>query len=279
MVEVGPYSAFAVNKIGFDRASFPLSFAARMAGGAWVVKATAAQAVELADVLVRSANDTIVVVGLETSSFLDEQDPLWSPSRIAAAQGVTHETHRLDGLTSDVVSAEALVIGRDDLPRFLTGWSPYHLVWVDAPGAPTPEQVDEIALTLGTTNYEDPVLPELVGSRVCFFGHDDCYVTVEATDSAVPRTVLGRLMALLVGSALVDESLVDVLDPGGEVTESLIEQSSCWGGCLGAVSEASVTIDLSALPEPWRLGEQLPERVDRTVTYYVSQRIWLSSSR
>jgi hypothetical protein len=281
MVEVGPYSAFAVNSVGLDRTPFPLSFAVRMAGGTWVVNATAAQAVELADVFLRAANDTIVVVNLATTSFLDEEYRPWSPSRIAAAQGISHETHRLDGLASGVagLSEEALVIRKDDLPRFLTGWSPYDLVWVDVPGVPTPEQVDEIALTIGTTNHDDPVLAEIVGSRVCFFGHDDCYVTVESTDSAVPPAVLGRLMVLLVGSALVDVSPVDVPDPGGVVAETLIEQSSCWVGGLGAVSEASVTVDLSAVAESWRLGQQLPDCVDCTVTYNVNQRVWLSSSR
>jgi hypothetical protein len=279
MVEVGPHSAFGVNKIGFGRASFPLSFVVRMARGVWMVTATAAQAVELADVLVRSANDTIVVVGVDATYYLDEEDGLSppSPSQIAAEQGISHDTHLLDGLASTVVSEEALVIRRDDLPRFLTGWSSYNLVWIDVPGAPTPDQIDEIALTIGTTNYPDPVLPELVGSRVCFFGHDDCYVTVESTDSAVAPAVLGRLLALLVGSALVDVSPVDLADPGGLVTETLIEKSPRWVGLLGAVSEHSVTVDLAAVAEPWRLGEQLPERPDHTVTYDVHQRIWRSS--
>jgi hypothetical protein len=84
-------------------------------------------------------------------------------------------------------------------------------------------------------------------------------------------------MALLVGSALVNVSPVDLVDPGGVVAETLIEQSSRWVGCLGAVSEHSVTVDLAAVAEPWWLGEQLPERADQTVTYDVHQRIWSSS--
>lgn len=277
MVEVGPHSAFAVNKIGFDRIPFPLSFAVRTVGAAWVVDATAAQAVELADVLQRAANDTIVVVSLGGTYFLDDGQQLFSPSQIAAAQGISHQVHRLDGLTSTDVSEEALVIRRDDLPRFLDGWTPYDLVWVDVSGAPTPQHIDEIALAIGTMNRGDAVLPEIVGSRVCFFGHDDCYVTVESMEPAVPPAVFSRLLALLVGSALADVSPVDVSDPGAAVVETLIEQSSSWGGWLGAVSQASITVDLAAMPEPWRLGQRLPERVDRSVTYDVNQRVWLSS--
>ncbi|WP_435593051.1 hypothetical protein [Nocardia sp. bgisy118] len=171
------------------------------------------------------------------------------------------------------------MIRRDDLRRFLTDWSPYELAWVDVPGAPTPEQVDEIALTMGTMNLDEPALPEMVGSRVWFSGHDDCYVTVESTNSVVPPAILGRLMALLVGSALVDESPVDVPDPDDAIAETLIEQSPCWVGRLGTVSDDSVTVDLSAVAGRWRLGHQLPERVDRTVTYDVNQRVWHSFSR
>ncbi len=71
VVEVGPYSAFVVNGVGLERAPFPLSFAVRAAGDSWIVDATAAQAVELADVLSGSAGDTVVVVDLATNSFLN----------------------------------------------------------------------------------------------------------------------------------------------------------------------------------------------------------------
>lgn len=72
VVEVGRHGAFSVNRIGLDGTPFPLSFSVREADGSWMVDATAAQAIELADVLMRAASDTIVVVDLGTNSFLDK---------------------------------------------------------------------------------------------------------------------------------------------------------------------------------------------------------------
>jgi hypothetical protein len=57
MVEVGRHGAFSVNSVGLGGAPFPLSFSVREVNGSWVVDATAAQAVELVDVLERAAND------------------------------------------------------------------------------------------------------------------------------------------------------------------------------------------------------------------------------
>lgn len=188
MVEVGRHGALAVNRTGLGGAPFPLSFSAREASGSWTVDATAAQAAELADVLMGAANDTIVMVGLATNSFLDEDYVQWRPSRIAAEQGVSCQVHFLGAPASGVggLSEEALVMRREDPPRFLAGWSAYELTLVDMPGRPTPERLDEIALTIGTAPYGGPVLPGLAGSRLRYSGHDDCYLAVESTDQTVP---------------------------------------------------------------------------------------------
>jgi len=276
VVEVGRHGAFAVNRIGLDGAPFPLSFSAREASGSWMVDATAAQAAELADVLMRAANDTIVVVNLATNSFLDEDYVQWPPARIAAEQGVSCQAHLLGALASGVVglSEEALVMRRDDLPRFLAGWSAYELTLVDMPGRPTPERLDEIALTIGTAAYGGPVLPGLAGSRLRYSGHDDCYLAVESTDQTVPVGLLSRLLALLAGSALAGASSVEVPDPASATVTSLIEDGPHWIGVLGAVSENVVTLNLSATAVPWRLGQRLPERVDRIARYDVRQGLW-----
>jgi hypothetical protein len=276
MVEVGRHGAFSVNGVGLGGAPFPLSFSVREANGSWVVDAAAAQAVELVDVLERAANDTIVVVDVATNSFLDEAYVQWRPSRIAAEQGVSCEVHPLGVLASGVVglSEEVLVMHRDDLARFLAGWSPYELTLIDVSGTPTPEQLDEIALAIGTATHDEPVLPALVGSCLWFSGHDDCYVAVESTDRAMPAAILRRLLALLVGSALVDGSSVDVPDPDGVIVEGLIEESRHWFGALGTVSENSVSVELSATSERWRLGQRLPEGIDRTAVYDVALEVW-----
>ena len=111
MVEVGRHGAFSVNGVGFSSAPFLLSFSLRSADHSWVVDATAAQAAELADVLISAANDTIVVVDLATNSFLDEKHIQWRPSRIAAEQAVNCVVHSFGALTAGVIglSDEALV--------------------------------------------------------------------------------------------------------------------------------------------------------------------------
>ncbi|MEU0548350.1 hypothetical protein [Micromonospora sp. NPDC005979] len=258
---------------------FPLSFSVREIDGSWLVDATAAQAVELADVLMPPANDTIMVVGLETVSFLDEEYQQWLPSRIAAEQGVSFEAHDVSVLASGVVglSEEALLIDREQIPRFLTGWSPYELTLLDLPGTPTAERLDEAIIAVGSARFDKPVLPDLPGSRLFFSGHDNCYVFVETTDRALPAVLLGRLLALLVGSALVDASVVEVTAPEVETVMGLIEESRHWVGEIAAATQDAVTVDLHATSERWRLGRSVPAQVDRRAVYDVATGAWRMS--
>lgn len=276
MVEVGRHGAFSVNSIGLGGKPFPLSFSVREAGGFWLVDAAAAHAGELADVLMRAASDTIVVVDLWTNSFLGKADVQWPPSRIAAGQGVGCRVHPLGALASGVtgLSEEAVAMRRDDLSRFLADWSPYELTLVDMPGSPSPGQVEEIALAVGTAACDEPVLPALPGSRLRYSGHDDCYLRVESADRTVPAALLSRLLALLAGSALAGTSPAEVPEPDGEIAASLIGDHAHWTGRLSAVSGDTVTISLSAIAAPWRLSHPLPERTDRLLTCDVRQRLW-----
>jgi hypothetical protein len=264
------------NRVGLNGAPIPLSFSAREASGSWMVHATAAQAAEVADVLMRTSGDTIVVADLATSSFLDEDYAQWRPSRIAAEQDVSCQVHLLGALASGVVglSPEILAIHRDELPRFLAGWSPYELTLIDTPSTPVPERLDEIALAIGTTPHGTPVLPDLAGSRLRYSGHDDCYLTVESTDQSVPAALLSRLLALLAGSALTCAASAEVPEPATAIAASLIEDSAHWTGALGTTSQNAVTVSLSATAAPWRLGQRLPERVDRIARYDVQQGTW-----
>jgi hypothetical protein len=68
-------------------------------------------------------------------------------------------------------------------------------------------------------------------------GHDDCYLAVESTDPAKPSSILGRLLALLAGSAL-----------------------------LGASGASSVGV-----PEP---DSALPERVGYTARLDLAHGVW-----
>ncbi|BCJ68375.1 hypothetical protein [Polymorphospora rubra] len=277
MVTVRPDGAFSVNSVGLDRAPFPLSFSLAEGAGHWVVHATAAQAAELADVLAHAAKDTIVVVDVATNSFLDEEYVQWRPSRIAAAQGTTCASHQLGALATGVVGLgdEMLVMRCDELTGFLDGWSPYELALVGVPNRPNGDQLDELALAVGTARHDRPVLPTLPGCRLWYSGHDDCYVRVESSDLGPCLAVLGRLLTLLAGSALVVDAVpVEVAEPADTLVETLVAESRQWIGRLGDVSRNAVTVSLSATSEPWRLAQPLPDRVDRTAVYDVVGATW-----
>ncbi|MBO0657058.1 hypothetical protein J1792_31280 [Streptomyces triculaminicus] len=280
MIKVERHGAFNVNSVGLERLPFPLSFSVREADGSWMISAAAAQAGELIDVLTRTASDTVVVVNLATNSFLDEEYQQWRPSLIAAEQGVDCTVHPVGTWASDSIDLgeEFLVMHRDSLSRFLSSnWSPYELSLVDVPTGATPEQLDELALVIGTAAVDEPVLPRLDGSRFWFSGHDDCYLAVESTDPAIPSSVLGRLLALLAGSALTGDggaSSVRVPEPDGALSEQLIAESPHWIGVVGTASETTVTVELSAQSQRWHLGQQLPERADYRAMLDLAHGVW-----
>ncbi|WP_281904622.1 hypothetical protein [Phytohabitans aurantiacus] len=276
VVEVRHDGAFSVNGIGLNCAPFPLSFSVREAAGGWSVQATAARASELADVLVKAASDTVVVADVATNSFLDEQYVQWKPSQVAAAQGIDCSAHDWAALAAGVVglSDEALVMRRDDVPGFLAGWHPYELTFVGLPNKPNAQQLDEIALAIATAHHGQPILPTLPGCCLWYSGHDDCYVWVESADRGVPPAILGRLLALIAGSALADAAPVEVSDPPHALVEALIEESRHWVGMLAAVSPDAVTVSLSATTQEWRLAQPLPEKVHRTAVYNVIEATW-----
>ncbi|MFF8265358.1 hypothetical protein [Streptomyces virginiae] len=135
------------------------------------------------------------------------------------------------------------------------------------PADVTEEQLDELALVLGTTGIDNSLLSRLGDSQVWFSGHDGCYVLVETRDPALPAAVLARLLALLAGSALAElaeEPFSRVPEPGPWLPEQLIATAPHWNGALGNVPEDLVTIRLAALAGPWRLGVSFPEQADLT---------------
>lgn len=280
MIEVGQQGAFSVNSVGLERQPFPLSFSVGEAGGLWRVSAGAAQAGELADLLVAAANDAVAVVSLETNSCLDEDWQSLRPSLIAADLGVPCTVHSLGSRASGMngLAEEFLVLERGHLPRLLDGtWSPYELTLIDVPGDVGAEQLDELALVLGTTGIDEPLLNRLEASRVWFSGHDDCYVLLETRDPALPAAVLARLLALLAGSALAEltqEPCSRVPEPWARLPEQLIATAPHWTGALGDVTEDLVAIRLAALPDPWRLGDPFPQQADLTATLDVRHGSW-----
>lgn len=280
VIEVGQQGAFSMNSVGLERLPFPLSFSVHEAEGVCRVTAGAAQAGELADLLVSVANEAVAVVSLETNCYLDEDWQPLRPSLIAAELGVPCTVHPIGSWASGTygLAEELLVMDRELLPRFLDGtWSPYELTLIDVHADATPEQLDELALVLGTTGVGEPLLSRLEGSRVWFSGHDDCYVLLETRDRALPAAVLARLLTLLAGSALAelaDLPSVRVPEPGARLAEELIATAPHWIGALGNVTEDLVTVELAALPDPWRLAVPFPQQADLTVTLDVRHGTW-----
>lgn len=141
----------------------------------------------------------------------------------------------------------------------------------------TPEQLDELALVLGTTGAGEPVLSGLKDSRVWFAGHDDCYALLETRAPDLPAAVLARLLALMAGGALANLSekpSSHVPEPGAWLPEQLIATAPHWIGALGEVTEDQVTIRLAALPEPWQLDVPFPQQADLTATLDVRHGTW-----
>ncbi|MEV7417220.1 hypothetical protein [Streptomyces sp. NPDC089919] len=281
MVEVGRTGAFSVNCVGVERLPFPLSFSVGAADGVWRVTAAAAQAGELADLLQGAANGSVAVVALETFSYLDENGHPLRPSLIAVDLGVPCAVRPLGAWASGThgLGEEILVLDRGQLPRLLDGtWSPYELTLIDLPTGATPEDVDALALVLGTTGFDEPVLERLGdSSRLWFAGHDDCYLALETRDPALPAAVLARLLTLLAGSALAartDGSPVCVPEPGPAVAERLVATAPHWIGSPDTVTEDLVSIGLTALPSPWRLDDPMPPRADLHAVLDVRNGTW-----
>ncbi|MFJ5026163.1 hypothetical protein [Streptomyces goshikiensis] len=280
MTEIGQQGTCGANSVGVERRPYPLSFSVHETDGLWRVSAGAAQAGELADLLVAVASSAVAVVSLETNSYLDEDWQSLRPSLIAAELGVPCTVHPLGSWASGTngLAGEILVMDRDLLPRLLDGtWSPYELALIDVAADVTAEQLDELALLLGTTDAGEPLLSRLEDSRVWFSGHDDCYVLLETRDPALPAEVLTRLLALLAGSALAElteRPSARVPEPGPWLAEQLIATAPHWIGALVNITEDLVTIGLAALPDPWRLGVTFPQQADLTVTLDARHGTW-----
>ncbi|MFG2824586.1 hypothetical protein ACGFX4_34795 [Kitasatospora sp. NPDC048365] len=272
---------------------FPLSFEVRAEDGSWTVDAAPVGIAEAVDLLVAAAGPQAVVTDLATVSFLDEDLRQWDASRIAAEQGIGHPVvHRLGDWAAGttVLGTELLVLDSTALPLLLDGsWSPYQLGLLDLPAVPTPDRLDELALTLGTAVFDRPVLPALADSRLYATSHDDRFLAVETTDPALPAALFARLLALTAGSALVEAAQADlpaadvartaigrpvlggtavawpgsgtsvvVPEPPAELVAGLIDRHPRWYATVAGCGRTEVTLDLVAVDRPRRPGEAAP---------------------
>ncbi|MFE9421787.1 hypothetical protein ACFYNO_02360 [Kitasatospora sp. NPDC006697] len=270
MIEVGQYGAFGVNCVGMARDPFPLSFSAQEAAGCWQLRAAAVRAVEVADLLTgATANDTVVVVDLATNSFLDEKYRQLPLARIAAAQGVEPVVHPRGEWAAGAsgLGEEFLVLRKRELGGFLgDDWAPYELGLVDLPAPPGAEELDQLALAVGTASSDEPLLPQLPLSQWYFSGHDDCYLWLETRNAALPSLLLARLLALAAGAALLAETgaePVRVPEPEPSLAAALLAENPHWVGAVGEVTAEAVRVDLVPSKRPWRLGERVPEAAGR----------------
>jgi len=67
---------------------------------------------------------------------------------------------------------------------------------------------------------------------------------------------------------------VSVPGPDSALPEQLIAESPHWIGAVGHASETTVTVELSALAQRWRLGLQPPEQADHTATLDLRHDVW-----
>ncbi|GAA2714306.1 hypothetical protein [Actinoplanes palleronii] len=270
-VEVQIHVAFATNCVGSPGNPFPLSFSVRESAGCFSVQATAARASELADLLIPAGVDTVLVADLHTNSWLTNDIKPWTPAGIAAIRATPCTVHDFSGLATMGLSAEGLVMTPASLLQLLDGgWTPYQTTVVGMPGSPSADRLDEIGLALGTARHDRPILPTLPGCTLHYTGHDDCYVTVESTDPAVAPAVLGRLLALLVGSPLTEEEPVVVQHPPDVMIAALLAESPDWIGHLAG----DHTVHLAVTTGPWRLADPIPDRVDRVAVYSPTDGTW-----
>ncbi|GAA2849691.1 hypothetical protein Acy02nite_00290 [Actinoplanes cyaneus] len=297
-----------VNRVDLHYPPFPLEFGVQQVKGCWTVQARRVAAAEIADLVARAARQTIVVLDIATTSFLDDDYQQWAPSRIAAHQGVDCAVHDFGALATGVLglSQEALVIQSDDLPRFLDGWYPYELTLVGLAEPPSSPELDEIGLAVGTADFTRPLLPTLPGCHLFSSGHDDTHLWMESADPGVAAAVLGRQLALQGLAALVEVAMpgpppastaeegtaeegtaeaitrmeledklrTTVADPPGDLVAALLDRSSGWAGQFITASAELVTIGLTALPARRRLGDPLPGGTDLVAIYDVAAASW-----
>lgn len=220
-------------------------------------------------------------VGVESLPFplsfsVREAEGVWKVSAGAAQAG------ELVDLLVSVANDAVAVVSLETNSYLDEDWrplrpAPYELTLVDVPADLPPEQLDELALVLGTTGVDEPLLSQLEASRVWFSGHDDCYVLLETRDPALPAAVLARLLTLLAGAALAElteEPVSRPSEPEPWLPEQLMATAPHWIGALGKVTEDLVTIGLAALPDPWRLDVSFPEQADLTATLDVRHGTW-----
>jgi hypothetical protein len=279
-VAVDRFGAFGVNVIGPGRHPFPLSISRAAVSDGWTVNATAARACDLIDVLGLNSGRTAVILNVEHGTWLGDDHRAWPLRRIAEHQHVPATVIDIRWASPyPAFDNDLLVIAWPDLPRLLDGLSPYGMDMFDQPSPP--DGIDELVLTVNTSADDDYLIDRLPGATVYYHGHDDCYVHIQTTDPELPSRLFSRLVAMLAGSALLDERTQSVVipDPDPRLTADLLRRSDHWIGTL-AVSRPgnSVTVGLTPRERGWRLGDPIHKEPSHLFTLDADNGAWRASA-
>ncbi|MFC4147623.1 hypothetical protein ACFO0M_15310 [Micromonospora mangrovi] len=264
-VRVDRWAAFHVNAQGLGQEPFPVAFSLVSAGGLHTIRAAAASAAELADVLAALGQEYAVVLNVGTNSFLDEDWAQWPLARIARAQGVTATAYDIRWSASRHWSDDLLVLPWTEMDRLFAGWSCHDIEILDAPGPLSPGQADEVALAVNSHDQTTAMVPDVPGATLYFSGHDDCYVHLETTDPTGPVRMLARLLALKAGVVLLGEDeeteAVTVAEPPRDLLARLLTGGEHWVGRAARTSPTELTVSLAVTGCAWRLADPVPERL------------------
>jgi len=268
-VRVDRDNAFRVNTVGLQANPFPLSISVTPHDGVHRVQATATRAYDLVDALTADAHHTAVVLNVGQNNW------------IAGEQKVAAACHDIRwAASSRFESDDMLTMPWQQLPRFLSGWSPYELEILDAPGPLDDITADELALAVNTFDGSSLLLPRLPTSGFYYAGHDDCYLYAEATDPQMPIRLLTRLLTLFVGSSLLDDDTeaLTIAEPDPALATALLEANRHWIGTVRSTKpDGTVAIGFAPTDTTWRLADPLPTLATTSVIFDLATGSWRMS--
>lgn len=261
MTEMEP-NAFTINRLGGG--FFPLSLKVTRAAGVECAFLCAQRVTECADLITACSAGHLAVFGLEQYSIIDEVT--YKPLTLAALA-------RLAAVPLTSIDEDTIVIPAGRLTPLLAGFSHSNLTLFDLP----PEW-DENAVIRGVLacrehdwNADAPLLSELPGSSFFIDSHDDCYLTIESSNSILPRQIFARMLGLYAAVVLARSDIATV-------PEKLVD--ALWREDFGVTilrESTEVTpsgLRIGAARKPFSFNNEETYPVDFFLTYDAVNRVW-----